>query len=110
MNKFFKSQFIYFSLIWLSWNQSLNNKIIYNLRQSSQFQPNGTENIKYLEPKIWELLSGKMKEVESLWKFKKATVQNIKKSLMENFIFYVVSCKTVETHFLPLQTMPAIFL
>ena len=55
------------------------NDIPYNLRQSSQFQIppvrtvfSGTESIKYLGPKIWELIPDEMKELESLWEFKRA--------------------------------------
>ena len=53
--------------------------IPYNLRQRSQFHIppvrtvfSGTESIKYLGPKIWELIPDEMKELESLWEFKKA--------------------------------------
>ena len=35
----------------------------------------GTESIKLLDPKIGELMPGKMEEIESLWKFKSATKQ-----------------------------------
>ena len=31
----------------------------------------GTESIKYLGSKIWELIADKMKELESLWNFKR---------------------------------------
>ena len=50
----------------------------YNLRQRSQFHIppvrtvfSGTENIKYVAPKIWELIPDEMKEPECLWKFKR---------------------------------------
>ena len=53
--------------------------IRYNLRQRSQFHIppvrtvfSGTESIKYLGPKIWELIPDEMKELESLWEFKRA--------------------------------------
>ena len=49
------------------------NEIPYNLRQRSQFHIppvrtvfNGTESIKFLGPKIWELIPDEMKELESL--------------------------------------------
>ena len=32
----------------------------------------GTESIKFLGPKIWELILDEMKELESLWEFKRA--------------------------------------
>ena len=55
------------------------NDIPYNLRQRSQFHIppvrtvfSGTESIKYLGPKIWELIPDEMKELESLWEFKRA--------------------------------------
>ena len=32
----------------------------------------GTESIKYLGSKIWELIPDEMKELESLWEFKRA--------------------------------------
>ena len=55
------------------------NEIPYNLRQRSQchIPPvrtvfNGTGSIKFLGPKIWELTPDKMKELESLWQFKRA--------------------------------------
>ena len=54
-------------------------EIPYNLRQRSQFHIPlvqtvfiGIESIKYLGPKIWELIPYEMKELESLWEFKKA--------------------------------------
>ena len=57
-------------------------EIPYNLRQKSQFHIppvrtvfNGTESIKRLGPKIWELIPDKMKKLESLWQFKRATKQ-----------------------------------
>ena len=50
-----------------------------NLRQRSQFHippvrtiVSGTESIKYLGPKIWELIPDEMKKLESLWEFKRA--------------------------------------
>ena len=50
-----------------------------NLRQRSQFHIppvrtvfNCTERIKCLAPKIWELTPDEMKELESLWEFKRA--------------------------------------
>ena len=68
-----------------------------NLRQRSQFHIppvrtvfSGTESIKYLGPKIWELIPDEIKELESLWEFKRAI--------------------KLETHILPLQTMQAILL
>ena len=71
--------------------------ILYNLRQRSQFHIppartvfSGTESIKYLGPKIWELIPDEIKELESLWEFKRAI--------------------KLETHILPLQTMQAILL
>ena len=49
------------------------NETPYNLRQTSQFHIplvrtafNSTESIKFLGPKIWELLPDQMKELESL--------------------------------------------
>ena len=60
----------------------LRNEIPYNLRQKSQFHIppartvfSGTESIKFLGPKIWELIPGEMKERESLWEFKRAIKQ-----------------------------------
>ena len=54
------------------------NDIPYNLRQRSQFHIppvrtvfSGTESIKYLGLKIWELIPDEMKELESLWEFKR---------------------------------------
>ena len=70
------------------------HKIPYNLRQRSQFHIHpeqtvlsGTESIKLLVPKIWELMPG---EFRSLGNQK--------------------SNKAVETHILHLQTMQIIFL
>ena len=58
------------------------NKVPYNLRQRSQFHIppvykvfTGTESIKFLGPEIWELVSDKMKQLESLKEFRKATKQ-----------------------------------
>ena len=55
------------------------NKIPYNLRQRSQFNIlptrtvfSNTESTKFLAPKIWELIPGEMKVLESLWEFKRA--------------------------------------
>ena len=55
----------------------------YNLRQRSQFHIppvravfNCTERIKCLAPKIWELTPDEMKELESLWEFKRAIIQH----------------------------------
>ena len=55
------------------------NDVPYNLRQRSQFHIppvridfSGTESIKYLGPKIWELIPDEMKELESLWELKRA--------------------------------------
>ena len=55
------------------------NEIPCNARQRSQFHiPSGrtvfigTESIKFLSPKIWELIPDEMKELESLWEFKRA--------------------------------------
>ena len=55
------------------------NEIPYNLRQRSQFYIatvrtvfRVTESIKFLDPKIWELITDEMKELESLWEFKRA--------------------------------------
>ena len=71
------------------------NEKSYNLRQTSQFYiltlRTGTKSIKFLGPKIWELIPDEMKELESLWEFKKSN-------------------KAVETHILPLQTMQTILL
>ena len=71
--------------------------IPYNLRQRSQFHIppirtifSSTESIKYLGPKIWELIPDEMKELESLWEFKRAI--------------------KLETHILPLQTRQTIIL
>ena len=54
------------------------NEIPYNVRQRSQFHIppvrtvfNGTGSIKFLGPKILELIPDGMKELESLWQFKK---------------------------------------
>ena len=53
------------------------NDIPYNLRHRSKFHIpplrtafSGTESIKYLGPKIWELIPDEMKEIESLCEFK----------------------------------------
>ena len=53
--------------------------IPYNLRQRSQFHIppvrkvfSGTESIKYLGSKIWELTPDEMKELASLWELKRA--------------------------------------
>ena len=53
-------------------------EIPYNLRQGSQFHIlpvrivfSGTENIKYLGPKIWEFIPNEIKELESIWEFKR---------------------------------------
>ena len=61
---------------------TLERKIPYNLRQSSQFHIHpvravfsGTENIKLLDPKIGEIMPGEMKKIESPWEFKRATKQ-----------------------------------
>ena len=58
------------------------NEIPHNLRQRYQFHIppvrtvfNGTESIKFLGPKIWELLPDQMKELESIWEFKRALKQ-----------------------------------
>ena len=54
------------------------NEIFYNLRQRSQLHipsARGTESIKFRGPKIWKLISDEMKEVESLWEFKRAIKQ-----------------------------------
>ena len=55
------------------------NEIPYNLRQRSPFHIlpvrtvfSGTEDIKFLDPKIWEHIPDEMKELESLWEFKRA--------------------------------------
>ena len=55
------------------------NEIPYNLRQRSQFHIppvrtvfSGTKSIKFLGPKIWELIPDEMKELESLLEFKRA--------------------------------------
>ena len=55
------------------------NKIPYNLRQRSQIYIlpvrtvfSGTQSIKFLGPKIWELIPDEIKELESLWEFKRA--------------------------------------
>ena len=71
------------------------NEIPHNLRQRSQFHipPVRTvflQSIKFLGPKIWELIPDEMKELESLWGFN--------------------SNKAVKTHILPLQTMQTILL
>ena len=51
------------------------NEKSYNLRQTSQFHiltlRTGTKSIKFLGPKIWELIPDEMKELESLWEFKR---------------------------------------
>ena len=54
------------------------NEMPYNLKQRSQFHIppvrtvfSGTESIKFLGPKIWELIPDEMKELESLWEFKR---------------------------------------
>ena len=54
------------------------NEIPYNLRQRSQFHIppvrtvfSGTESFKFFGPKIWELIPDEMKELESLWEFKR---------------------------------------
>ena len=53
--------------------------IPYNLRQRSQFHIppvrtvfSGTESIKFLGPKIWELIPDEMKKLENKWEFKRA--------------------------------------
>ena len=55
------------------------NDIPYKLRQRSQFHIppvrtvfSGTESIKFLGPKIWELIPDEMKKLESKWEFKRA--------------------------------------
>ena len=52
------------------------NEKPYNLRQMSQFYiltlRKGTKSIKFLGPKIWELIPDEMRELESLWEFKRA--------------------------------------
>ena len=57
-------------------------QISYELRQRSQFQIpwvhsvfSGTENLKFLGPKIWALVSNEMKHLESLGKFRHAIKQ-----------------------------------
>ena len=57
-------------------------QISYELRQRSQFQIpwvhsvfSGTENLKFLGPKIWVLVSNEMKQLESLGKFRHAIKQ-----------------------------------
>ena len=57
-------------------------QISYELRQRSQFQIpwvhsvfSGTENLKFLWPKIWVLVSNEMKQLESLGKFRHAIKQ-----------------------------------
>ena len=54
------------------------NEIPYNLRHRSQFHIpsvrivfSGTESIKFLGPKIWKIITDEMKELESLWEFKR---------------------------------------
>ena len=53
--------------------------IPYNLRQRSQFHIppvrtvfSVTESFKYRSPKVWELMPDGMKELKSLWEFRKA--------------------------------------
>ena len=55
----------------------LRKEIPYNLRQRSRFYIppartafSGTESIIFLDPKIWELTLGEMKELESLLEFR----------------------------------------
>ena len=53
------------------------NNIPLNLRFQFHIPPvrtvfSGTESIKYLGPKIWELIPDEMKELESLWEFQRA--------------------------------------
>ena len=54
------------------------NEILYNLGQvPNSHSPcknsfSGTESIKFLGPKIWKLIPDEMKELESLWEFKRA--------------------------------------
>ena len=57
-------------------------QIPYELRQRSQFQIpwvhsvfGGTESLKFLGPKIWALVTNKMKQLESLGKFRNAIKQ-----------------------------------
>ena len=57
-------------------------QISYELRQRSQFQIpwvhsvfSGTENLKFLGPKIWVLVSNEMKQLENLGKFRHAIKQ-----------------------------------
>ena len=57
-------------------------QISYELRQGSQFQIpwvhsvfSGTENVKFLGPKIWALVPNEMKQLESLGKFRNAIKQ-----------------------------------
>ena len=73
-------------------------RIPYNLRRRSQFHIplvrtvfNGTESIKFLGPKIWELIPDEMKELEKSMGIQKSN-------------------KAVETHILHLQTMQTILL
>ena len=60
----------------------MQRAISYELRQGSQFQIpwvhsvfSGTENVKFLRPKIWALVPNKMKQLESLGKFRNAIKQ-----------------------------------
>ena len=56
----------------------LKAKTSYNLRQVSEFSRpmvksvyHGTESISYLEPKIWDILPEKLKNIDNLEHFKK---------------------------------------
>ena len=56
-------------------------QILYELRQKPQCQirwihsVSGRESLKFLGPKIWALLSNKMKQLESIGKFRNALKQ-----------------------------------
>ena len=57
-------------------------QIPYELRQGPQFQIpwvhrvfSGTENLKFLKPKIWALVPNEMKQLESLGRFKNTIKQ-----------------------------------
>ena len=60
----------------------LSNEIPYILRQRSRLHIpsartvfSSTESVKFLGPKIWELIPREMKELERFWVFKRAIKQ-----------------------------------
>ena len=57
-------------------------EITYELKQRSQFHVpsvhsvfSGTESLKFLGPKVWALVPNEMKQLDSLWEFRKKVKQ-----------------------------------